>query len=88
MSTQDCPITLDLGGSGVRLYDGLDLKLFTLVGWDLSSFARTLLIVHRGSTDDLVLLQISSGVVWQSRDLHPSRNTLYMLSSRLCFFIV
>ena len=24
------------GGSGVRLYDGPDLKLFILVGWDRS----------------------------------------------------
>ena len=33
-------------------------------------------------------LQISSGVVWQTRDLLLSRNTLYLLSHRLCFFIV
>ena len=45
-------------------------------------------LVHRGSTDDLILLQISSGVVRQSRDLQLSRNTLYLLSPRLCFFIV
>ena len=38
------PITVDnfaalfnAGGSGVRLYDGPDLKLFILVGWDRSS---------------------------------------------------
>ena len=31
------------------------------------------------------LLQISSGGVWQSRDLHLSSNTLYMLSPHLCF---
>ena len=67
------------------LYDSPDLKLFILVGWDRSSFVCCL--VHRGSTDDL-LLQISSGVVWQTRDLHLSRNTLYLLSPRLCFFIV
>ena len=30
----------------------------------------------------------SSGVVWKSRDLQLSRNTLYLLSPRLCFFIV
>ena len=40
---------------------------------------------YRGSADDLLLLQISSGVVWQTRDLHLSRNTLYLLSPRLCF---
>ena len=42
-------------------YDGPDLKLFILDGWDRSSFVCCL--VHRGSTDDLPLLQISSGVV-------------------------
>ena len=45
-------------------------------------------LVHRGSTDDLLLLQISSGVVLQTRDLHLSYNMLYLLSPRLCFFIV
>ena len=40
------------------------------------------------STDDLLLLQISSGVVWQSRDLQLSRSTLYLLSPCLCFFIL
>ena len=59
------------------LYDGPDLKLFILVGSD-----------HRGSTDDLLLLQISSGVVWQTRDLHLSCKTSYLLSHRLCLFIV
>ena len=67
------------------LYDGPDLKLFTLVGWDRSSFACRL--VHRGSTDVLLLLKIFSGVVWQTRDLHTSRNTLYLLRPRLCLFI-
>ena len=63
-----------------------DLKLFILVGWDRCSFVCCL--VHRGSTDDLLLLQISSCVVWQTRDLHLSRNMLKLLSPRLCFFIV
>ena len=36
----------------------------------------------------LILLQISSGVVWQSRDLELSRSMLYLLSPCLCFFIV
>ena len=45
-------------------------------------------LVQRGSTDDLLLLQISSGVVLQTRDLHMSCNTLYLLSPRLCFSIV
>ena len=34
------------------------------------------------------LNKISSSVVWQTRNLNLSRNTLYLLSSRLCFFIV
>ena len=90
------PITVDnfaallnsvhVGGSGVRLYDGHDLKLFILVGWDRISFVRCL--VYRGSTDVLLLFQIYSCVVWQTRDLHLSRNTLYLLSPRLCFFTV
>ena len=90
------PITVDniaaffnctgAGGSGVKLYGGPDLKLFTLVGWDRSSFVCC--FVHRGSTDDLLLIQIYSCVVWQTRGLHLSRNTLYLSSPRLCFFIV
>ena len=44
-------------------------------------------MVHRGSTDDIPLLQISSGVVWQTRYLQLSRNMSYLLSPRLCFFI-
>ena len=38
--------------------------------------------------DVLLLLQISSGVVWQTRDHHLSHNTLDLLSPRLCFFFV
>ena len=72
--------------SGVRLYDGPDLKLLISIGWARRSFVCCL--VHRGSTDDLLLLQISGGVVRQTRYLHLSCNTLYLLSPRLCFFIV
>ena len=64
----------------------LSIKLFILVSWDRSSFVSCL--VHWGSTDALLLLQISSDVVWQSRDLQLSHSTLYLLSLRLCFFIV
>ena len=53
------------------------LRHFILGGWDRSSFVCCL--VNRSSTDDLLLLQTSSGIVWQSRDIHLSRNTLYML---------
>ena len=64
----------------------LNVMLFVLVlvGWDRSSFVCCL--VHRGSTDAVLLVQISSGVVWQSSEL--SRNALYLLSPRLCFLIV
>ena len=62
------------------------LKAITLVGLGHSFFVCCL--VHRGSTDDLLLLQISSGVVWQTMDLHLTRKKLYLLSPRLCFFIV
>ena len=44
-----------------------------------------LLLGPLGPTDDL-LLQIFSGVVWQSWDLQLLTNTLYLLSPRLCFF--
>ena len=71
--------------SGVRLYEGPDLKLFSLVGWAPKLFVCCL--VHRGSNDD-ILLQISSVVVWQSRNLQLSHNTSYLLSPRYCFFIV
>ena len=50
------------------------------------SFVRCL--VHRSSTDDLPLLKISRGVVWQTRDHHLSHGTLCLLSHRLCFVIV
>ena len=70
---------------GVRLYDVPD-GLFNLVDWDRSSFVCYL--VHRDTTDDLLLHQISSGVVCQSRDLHLSRNTLWLLSNRHCFLTV
>ena len=56
---------MQAGGSGVRLFDGPDLMLFILVGWYRSFVVWCL--VHRGSTGDLILLQIYSGVVWQSR---------------------
>ena len=63
------PITVDgftalfnctpAGGSGIRLHDSSDIKLFILVGW---GGAFVCCLVHGGSTDDL-LLQSSSGVV-------------------------
>ena len=34
-----------------------------------------------GSTDNLILLQIYSGVVWQFNDLQLSRNMVYLLSA-------
>ena len=64
----------------------LHLGLFQLVG--TGALSSVCCLVHRGSTDDLPLLKISSGVVSQSRDLQLSRNTLYLFRHRLCFFIV
>ena len=58
------------GGSGVRLSDGPDIKLFILVGWDRSFFAFCL--AHRGSTVGFLLLQCSTGVVRHLRDLKAS----------------
>ena len=63
-----------------------DSKTIHFSCWDRSSFVCCL--VHRGTSHDLYLLQISNGVVWQSRDLQLSRNTLYLLSPYLCFFVV
>ena len=57
------------GGSGVRLYDGTDLKL---VGAGALSY--------RGSTGDSLLLQILSGVVLLPRDLQLPGNTLHLSS--------
>ena len=56
--------------------------------WLVQELFRLFRLIHRGSTDDLLLLEISSGVVCQSRDLQLSRNTFYLLSYRLCFCIV
>ena len=61
---------VDRAAVSMMIYDGPDLKLFTLVGCDWSSFVCCL--VPRGSTDDLLLLQISSCVGWQTRDLQIS----------------
>ena len=63
------------GGSGVRLNDGPDIKLFTLVGWGRSLFVRCL--AHRGSTVGFRLLQCFSGVVRHPRDLQVSVATRF-----------
>ena len=57
---------------------------FKLVGTE----AIVCCLVHRVSTDDLLLLQITSGVVWHTRDLHLLHNALYLLNPGICFFIV
>ena len=59
-----------LGGLGVRLIDGPDIKLFILVDLDRSFFVCCL--AHRGSTVGFLLLQCSSGVVRHPRDLQVS----------------
>ena len=75
-----CTLESHAGGSGVRFYDGPNIKLCIIVGWDWSVFVCCL--VYPGSTDDLRLLQIYSGVVWRSRDRQLSYNTLCLLSPR------
>ena len=69
-----------------EIAENLNLLHLDDIGWDRSSFLCCL--DQRNSTDCLLLLQISSGVVWQSRDLQLSCTTLYLLSPRLCFSIV
>ena len=46
-----------------------------------SSFVLLLLVLYQ-------TMHLPRTVVWQTRDLHLSRNTLYLLSPRLFFFIV
>ena len=65
-----CVSALKVGGSGVRLNDGPDIKLFILVGLGRSFFVCCL--AHRGSTVGFLLLQCSSGVVRHPRDLQVS----------------
>ena len=62
-------------GSGVRLNDGPDIKLFILVGFGRSIFVCCL--AHRGSTVGFLLLQCSSGVVRHPRDLQVSVATCF-----------
>ena len=40
-----------MGGSGARLYDDPDLKLFILVGWDWSSFVQWCCLTVLGSSN-------------------------------------
>ena len=74
-----------MGGSGVRLNDGPDIKLFILVGLGRSFFVCCL--AQRGSTVGFLLLQCSSGVVRHPKDLQVSVNT-FLSSPHLCFIIV
>ena len=64
---------LHAGGSGVRLSDGPDIKLFILVGCGRSFSVCCL--AHRGSTVGFLLLQCSSGFVRHPRDLQVSVTT-------------
>ena len=73
------------GGSGVRLNDGHDIKLFILVGFGRSFFVCCL--AHRGSTVGFLLLQCSSGVFQYPRDLQV-RSQHVSIRSHLCFTIV
>ena len=64
-----------------RLYDGLDIKLFILVGWDRSSSTVAL----STGAQLMIFFCFRFPVVL---DLHLSYNTLYLLSPRLCFFML
>ena len=64
------PVMWNTLGSGVRLNDGPDIKLFILVGLGRSFFVCCL--AHRGSTVGFLLLLCSSGVVRHPRDLQVS----------------
>ena len=68
-------VVVSCGGSGVRLNDGPDIKLFILVGLGRSFFVCCL--AHRGSTVGFLLLQCSSGVVRHPRDLQVSVATRF-----------
>ena len=72
----------DSGGSGVRLNDGPDLKLFILVGWGRSFFVCCL--VHRGSFTPVFQWCCSTPQGSPS----VGRNTLFLSSPHLCFVIV
>ena len=82
-------VSLDFlpGGSGVRLNDGRDIKLFILVGWRRSFFVCCL--AHRGSTFFFLffffLLQCSIGVIRHHRDLQVSVATHFSVESSSLF---
>ena len=69
-----------VNGSGVRLNDGPDIKLFILVGLGRSFFVCCL--SHRDSNVGFLLLQCSSGVVRHYRDLQVS------VATRFCRVII
>ena len=71
------------GGSGVRLNDGPDIKLFILVGFGRSFFVCCL--AHRGSTVGFLLLQWCCSTPQGSPGV--GRNT-FLSSPHLCFIIV
>ena len=64
-------ITVDLYtvGFDFRLYDGTDLKLFNLVGWDWSFLSVAWCLALQGSTGVFLLLRI-----FDSRDLKLPNN--------------
>ena len=74
------------GGSGVRLNDGPDIKLFILVGLGQSFFVCCL--AHRGSTVGFLLLQCSSGVVPTPQGSPGVGRNTFLSNPHLCFIIV
>ena len=80
----------DLRGSTLHGHVSMndDLLIFPKIlnkGTILRHVATTTVfkVSDQDTIDDLFLLHISSRVVWQSRDLQLSRNTLHLLSSSL-----
>ena len=67
----------------VGLHDGPDLGLLILGGW-----GRVCCLARLGSAGCLLLLRVFGGVVWRTRDLHPSCSTWYLSGPRLCFLVV
>ena len=63
-------------------YDGADLKLFILDRWDRSSF---LSVASSFGAQLMIFFCLRFSVMLFGR---PGCNTLYLLSPRLCFFIV
>ena len=75
-------LRIDLSLNTIRHYDGADLKAVHKSVW-AGSF-HVCFSVYRSSTGGFLLLQYSSGDVWQ---LSKCLITLFLLGPHLCFII-